>query len=115
MTHRAGDKGSGSSPAMHLLSMGPRYALLLAPASVFSCVHRNGDPFLLKNSKVGETDTCIGVILLRSNGLSVGRVPSAGHFPGLVEGREGQAGCQGRWSPTCVSLLPESPKPGAGS
>lgn len=35
---------------------------------------------------------------------------------GRVEGgREGQVGWQGRWGPTCASLLMESPKPGAGS
>ena len=51
-------------------------------------------------------------------GLCVGRAPvRAGIPPGLLsEGGAGrQAGWQGGWGPSCVSLCMESPRPGAGS
>lgn len=82
-----------------------------------------------KNSKVEEKSVCVSHSrrdhmhrcelaqdqwpLCRRGSWLVQAFPRA--CGGEGRGREGQVGWQGRWGPTCASLLLESPKPGAGS
>lgn len=101
-----------------------------APASVASCVRGRGlpldCPFLLcspplhgweRNLHAQCVCACAHARLggaaspLRGKGALSGQVS----LSWLGAGREGQAGWQGGWGPSCVSLCVESGRPGAGS